>query len=252
MTVALSGQGADELLGGYRKHRAAAIAGTWSRFRPVRARGGCGLRSAPSRFGRAVADAERGRPGRAAARSERQDQPGAAAGSRPRAARRAGRERRPAAVAQRLGSVGDDPLPAALYLDANSASSTTCSTTSTARRWRTRWRCAFRSSTTTSSSTARRSRRATRCGASTRSTCSSAPSAASFPDRIIDKPKIGFFHTAVDGWFRAQTRGAISDYLLGPEPALRRDARPRPRRAARQGATRAGTDTGTLASCCRS
>ena len=38
------------------------------------------------------------------------------------------------------------------------------------------------------------------------------------PDRIIDKPKIGFFNSAVDGWFRAQTQGAISDYLLGPNP----------------------------------
>jgi asparagine synthase (glutamine-hydrolysing) len=38
------------------------------------------------------------------------------------------------------------------------------------------------------------------------------------PDRIIDKPKIGFFNSAVDDWFRAQTRGAISDYLLGPSP----------------------------------
>jgi hypothetical protein len=38
------------------------------------------------------------------------------------------------------------------------------------------------------------------------------------PDRIIDKPKIGFFNSAVDDWFRAQTRGAISDYLLGPNP----------------------------------
>jgi len=38
------------------------------------------------------------------------------------------------------------------------------------------------------------------------------------PDRIIDKPKVGFFNAAVDGWFRAQTRGAVSDYLLGPNP----------------------------------
>jgi asparagine synthase (glutamine-hydrolysing) len=38
------------------------------------------------------------------------------------------------------------------------------------------------------------------------------------PDRIIDKPKVGFFNAAVDEWFRAQTRGAISDYLLGPNP----------------------------------
>jgi asparagine synthase (glutamine-hydrolysing) len=38
------------------------------------------------------------------------------------------------------------------------------------------------------------------------------------PDRIIDKPKVGFFNAAVEGWFRAQTRGAISDYLLAPNP----------------------------------
>ena len=38
------------------------------------------------------------------------------------------------------------------------------------------------------------------------------------PDRIIDKPKVGFFNAAVEGWFAAQTSGAISDYLLGPSP----------------------------------
>ena len=55
------------------------------------------------------------------------------------------------------------------------------------------------------------------------------------PDRIIDKPKIGFFNSAVDGWFRAQTRGAISRLPARAEPALRRDARPQRGRAARQG-----------------
>ena len=38
------------------------------------------------------------------------------------------------------------------------------------------------------------------------------------PDRIIDKPKVGFFNAAVEGWFAAQTRGSISDYLLSPTP----------------------------------
>jgi asparagine synthase (glutamine-hydrolysing) len=39
------------------------------------------------------------------------------------------------------------------------------------------------------------------------------------PDRIIDKPKVGFFNAAVDSWFQAQTAGVISDYLLAPAPA---------------------------------
>jgi asparagine synthase (glutamine-hydrolysing) len=39
------------------------------------------------------------------------------------------------------------------------------------------------------------------------------------PDRIIDKPKVGFFNAAVDEWFRAQTDGAIADYLLDERPA---------------------------------
>jgi len=38
------------------------------------------------------------------------------------------------------------------------------------------------------------------------------------PDRIIAKRKIGFFHGAISDWFRAQTSGAISDYLLAPDP----------------------------------
>ncbi len=38
------------------------------------------------------------------------------------------------------------------------------------------------------------------------------------PDEMIDRPKVGFFNSAVESWFRAQTRGAVSDYLLGPSP----------------------------------
>jgi asparagine synthase (glutamine-hydrolysing) len=36
------------------------------------------------------------------------------------------------------------------------------------------------------------------------------------PDRVIDKPKVGFFNRSVEGWLRAQTDGAVSEYLLDP------------------------------------
>ncbi len=52
MTVALSGQGADELLGGYRKHRVASLAGHWEKLPAVlRAAGGAALRHGPGAAG---------------------------------------------------------------------------------------------------------------------------------------------------------------------------------------------------------
>jgi hypothetical protein len=38
------------------------------------------------------------------------------------------------------------------------------------------------------------------------------------PDRVIDKPKVGFFNTAIDTWFAAQASGVVEDYLLQAEP----------------------------------
>ena len=34
-----------------------------------------------------------------------------------------------------------------------------------------------------------------------------------------EKTKIGFFHSAVDSWFRAQISGAVSEYLLSDDLA---------------------------------
>jgi asparagine synthase (glutamine-hydrolysing) len=39
------------------------------------------------------------------------------------------------------------------------------------------------------------------------------------PDRVIDRPKVGFFNAAADSWFAAQTDGVVADYLLADKPA---------------------------------
>ncbi len=219
VTVALSGQGADELLGGYRKHRAAAIAGAWSRVPgPMRSGANALLRHAPSRVGRAsrtliAADpAERllAASGRLGPDLRRDLVRGPLAERDGLGALRI--------VRDRLGRVGGDPLPAALYLDgqlglvddmlhyfdrASMAHSLEvrvpfldhelvelCATIPPRHKIR-------------RLDTKHVLKHAVR---------------GLIPDRIIEKPKIGFFHRAVDEWFRAQSRGAISDYLLGTSP----------------------------------
>jgi asparagine synthase (glutamine-hydrolysing) len=37
------------------------------------------------------------------------------------------------------------------------------------------------------------------------------------PDRVIDKKKLGFFRPAVEQWLGAQTEGPVQDYLLAPD-----------------------------------
>ena len=39
------------------------------------------------------------------------------------------------------------------------------------------------------------------------------------PERVIEKKKIGFFSTAVEGWFHSQLHGEAADWLLTPGPA---------------------------------
>ena len=121
VTVALSGQGADELLGGYRKHRAAAIAASWKRL-PGTAPGGRPCDAAARARTARPRSAERcgaADPVDAAARDERQPRRRAAERARARPARRARRVDARCARSShaRSATSPDDPLPAALYLD---------------------------------------------------------------------------------------------------------------------------------------
>jgi asparagine synthase (glutamine-hydrolysing) len=218
VTVALSGQGADELLGGYRKHRAAALAGHWRHVpQPIRGAGNALLarRSGLERASRAL------RAGDAASRLLAMSE-NVGPDLRRRLVRGPLAELDGGAafrtITSRLGRVADDPLPATLYLDgqlglvddmlhyfdrASMAHSLEvrvpfldhhvveyCATIPS--RYKVR-----------RLDTKHVLKRAVR---------------GLVPDRIIDKPKIGFFNSAVDDWFRAQTSGAISDYLLSPDP----------------------------------
>jgi asparagine synthase (glutamine-hydrolysing) len=219
VTVALSGQGADELLGGYRKHRAAALAGAWVRLpRAVRSAGAAALSLAPARFER-VSDTLR-----AADSAERL----LAASGRMSDDLRCRLVRGPLAeldgaialrvVRERQGSVDIDPLTDAMYLDGQLA------LVDDMLHYFDRASMAHSLEV-----------RVPFLDHHLVELCATIPSAHKvhrldtkhvfkhavrglIPDRIIDKPKIGFFHSAVDDWFRAQTRGAISDYLLGPNP----------------------------------
>jgi asparagine synthase (glutamine-hydrolysing) len=220
VTVALSGQGADELLGGYRKHRAAAITGAWQRLPgPVRGVGEHLLAKGPQRIRRASRTLQATDPATRLLEMSGNLRPGL----------RATLARGPLAeldglaglraVRSRLGDVVADPLPATLYLDgqlglvddmlhyfdrASMAHSLEV-------------RVPFLDHHVVEYCATIPARHKVHRLRTTKHVLKHLARGL-IPDRIIDKPKVGFFNAAVDGWFRAQTRGAISDYLLGPSP----------------------------------
>ena len=219
VTVALSGQGADELLGGYRKHRAAAIAAAWQRLPgSIRTAGLAAMRRGPARFGRASRTLAAPDPAaRLLAMSGNLDD-----GLRSELVRGPLAELNGGAalqiVRERLGAVGDDPLPATLYLDGQ------LGLVDDMLHYFDRASMAHSLEV-----------RVPFLDHQVVELCATIPARHKMrrldtkhvlkhvargliPDRIIDKPKVGFFNAAVDSWFRAQTQGAISDYLLGPNP----------------------------------
>lgn len=219
VTVALSGQGADELLGGYRKHRAAAIATAWRRVPgPLRtavlavAKRGPARLERPTRTLQAVDPVARllAMMGQVNDGMRSRLVRGPLAELDGRAAERA--------VLRCLDGAPDEPLAAQLYLDGQLALPEDMlhyfDRTSMAHSLEVRvpfldHHLVEYCATIPSNLKVRRLttkyllKRAAR---------------GLIPDRIIDKRKIGFFNAAVDGWFRAQTAGMVSDYLLGPQP----------------------------------
>jgi asparagine synthase (glutamine-hydrolysing) len=219
VTVALSGQGADELLGGYRKHRAAAIVEMWNRVPRVGRRLGSRIASrSPARFRRAARTLAAEDPverlvamsGRVTPGLRERLFAGALAG------RDGGEARR--AIAARLDGVQAGPLAATLFLDAQLALVDDMlhyfDRASMAHSLEVRvpfldHELVELCSTIPPALKVRRLR--------TKSILKDAVRGV-VPDRIIDKRKVGFFSGAVDGWFKSQAERAVGDYLLQPSP----------------------------------
>ena len=219
VTVALSGQGADELLGGYDKHQAAALVGAWRRVpRPVRASATALARRGPGRFGRVARTlAAPGSVERLLAMSGRLDEGLRARLLRGPLAELDGQAAR-RAVAARLDGFPDDPLPATLFIDAQFALVDDMlhyfDRNSMAHSLEVRvpfldHHLVEYCATIPADLKVRRL---------TRKYVLKHAARGLIPHRIINKPKLGFFADSVDRWFAAQTQGVITECLLAPAP----------------------------------
>jgi asparagine synthase (glutamine-hydrolysing) len=219
VTVALSGQGADELYGGYLKHKAAALAGRWDRLPG-------GIR----RAGAALAPHARGRMKRSASTLLASD-PAArlmAMSSKLDPALRRELVRGPlaaldedpafAAVRAALGDVEATALATTLYLDGQLALVDDMlhyfDRASMAHSLEVR--VPFLDHAVVEHAATIPDRFKVN-GLTTKKVLKHAAKDI-LPDRIINKRKLGFFREEVDAWFRAQLSGPASDYLLGVSP----------------------------------
>jgi asparagine synthase (glutamine-hydrolysing) len=219
VTVALSGQGADELLGGYRKHQAAALVAGWQRLPgPVRhvANGIAG--HGPSRFRRSAQTLAAANPAeRVLAMSGRVDDAMRQALYRgPLAALDSNGPRR--AVAAIANGVHDDPVSATLFIDAQLALPDDMlhyfDRMSMAHSLEVRvpfldHHVVEYCATIPSNLKVRRLNRKFVLKHAARGVV---------PDQIIDKRKLGFFRGATDAWLRTQITGAASTYLMDENP----------------------------------
>jgi asparagine synthase (glutamine-hydrolysing) len=219
VTVALSGQGADELLGGYAKHKAAAAAARRRRIPgPARTVATSLAQRGPRRIRRAARTlAAPSSVDRLLAMSGRLDNGLRADMLRGPLGQLDGQAAR-RAIAARLNGVPDDPLPTTLYLDAQLALVDDMlhyfDRASMAHSLEVRvpfldHHLVEYCATIPADLKVRR--------LTTKYVLKEAARGL-IPDRIIDKQKIGFFAASVDRWFSAQTNGVITDYLLAPSP----------------------------------
>ena len=220
VTVALTGQGADELFGGYTKHRAAAMAGVWGRFpAPVRAVSERLAPVAPRRIGRAMSTLAAGSTVDrllAMANGNRVDpdlrqrlRVGPLAALDGQAARRA--------LLQRMESLPDDPLPATLYVDAQLGLVDDMlhyfDRTSMAHSLEVRvpfldHELVELSARIPAELKVRRLQTKHILREAVRGLV---------PNWVIEKRKVGFFHGAVSGWFESHAKRSIDAYLLRPD-----------------------------------
>jgi asparagine synthase (glutamine-hydrolysing) len=213
VTVALSGQGADELFGGYQRHRTAALAAPL-RHLPHAARAGTARLAARSRFGRATRVlAADGAPAEwIAAHSRLDDRSRARLVRGPLLELDGGR----GAIERAGEGLASGGLSSLLYLDANLGlvddmlhyfDRASMAHSLEVRvpfldhhlvEWAARLPPRFKVRSMETKVVLKRAARGI------------------LPDAIIDKPKIGFFNGAADGWLRTQLAGPLSDYLLDP------------------------------------
>lgn len=216
VTVALCGQGADELLGGYKKHRAASLVGAWQRLpAPLRRTGDALALRAPRRYQRAVATLVASNPvdrlmemsGRLGGGLRESLFHGPLEGKVGTAAIDA--------VRAAVGGIADDPLPATLHIDAQVSLSDLLlhyfDRTSMAHSIEVRvpfldHHVVEYCARIPGDLKVRRLQ--------TKYLLKEAATGI-VPDRIIHKRKLGFLRGSTEAWLQAQLRDAVPDLLFG-------------------------------------
>jgi asparagine synthase (glutamine-hydrolysing) len=215
VTVALSGQGADELLGGYRKHLAAALAGRVHRVPGRRLLGRIPSPGSLQRTLRTLGAPDA--PARLLATSGHLDDPQRARLVRGPLAQLDG-EAAARALREAAEGAPDDPLPAALHLDGQLGLADDMlhyfDRTSMAHSLEVRvpfldHRMVELCARIPAELKVRRL---------TRKYLLKRAARGLVPDEVIDRPKVGFFNSVADDWFRAQLQASVPDVLLDDAP----------------------------------